>query len=136
MSKKVTLRVPIDVVVRDRDMLALGALDSLAEAPGSPVSVSIRDLAQRLGVSTFTARRAVAACEEDELVTVTQNRLSSGGIAENSYALTERGLAILAAAREAGIVPERETLRGGVLQDAVAGRQLEHSGAGEPDAVV
>lgn len=104
MSKKIKLKVPVDVVVRDRDVMMLAALDDLSGAAGRAVSASLRVLSEKLGVSAFTARRAIAACVEEQMLVVSENCLANGGQIENSYLITDRGHAILDAAREAGIV--------------------------------
>lgn len=104
MSRKVVLQVPVDVVVRDRDVRMLDAVHALSRKPGAPVSVAIRSLAVEIDVSLDTARRALNSCVEEGLLTMQENRLDNGCQVENSYAVTERGLAILKAARAAGLM--------------------------------
>lgn len=104
MSRKIKLKVPVDVVVRDRDVMMLAAIDELSDGADRSVSASLKVLAEKFGVSAFTARRAIASCVEEQMLVVSENRLANGGQVENSYLLTERGRSILRAAREAGIV--------------------------------
>lgn len=104
MSRKIKLKVPVDVVVRDRDVLMLAAIDELSCGSDRSVSASLRTLSEKLGVSTFTAHRAIASCVEEQMLVVSENRLANGGQVENSYLLTERGRSILKAARDAEIV--------------------------------
>lgn len=104
MSRKIKLKVPVDVVVRDRDVLMLAAIDELSCGSDRSVSASLRTLSEKLGVSALTARRAIASCVEEQMLVVSENRLANGGQVENSYLLTERGRSILKAARDAEIV--------------------------------
>ena len=104
MSRKVVLQVPVDVVVRDRDVRMLNAVHGRSRKPGAPVSVAIRSLATEIDASLDTARRALNSCVDEGLLTMQENRLDNGCQVENSYAVTERGMAILNAARAAGLV--------------------------------
>lgn len=104
MSRKVTLKVPVDVVVRDRDMHMLNAVNARSRKPGASAEASIRSLANDIDASLDTARRALNSCVEEGFLTMRENRLANGCQVENSYTVTERGMAILGAARSAGLV--------------------------------
>lgn len=104
MSRKVTLQVPVDIVVRDRDVHVLGLVWARGGVSNRGVSASIRSFADELNVSLDTARRALASCEEAGYLTVSANRMENGGQLENTYRVTKRGEDILEAARKAGII--------------------------------
>lgn len=105
MSRKVTLQVPVDIVVRDRDVHVLALVWTRGGASNrGGVSASIRSFADELNVSLDTARRALASCEEAGYLTVSANRMENGGQLENTYRVTKRGEDILEAARKAGII--------------------------------
>ena len=104
MSKKVTLKVPVDIVVRDRDVHVLALVKARSGASNHGVSASIRSFATELDVSLDTARRALASCEEAGYLTVSTNRMENGGQLENTYCVTKCGDEILDAARKAGLI--------------------------------
>lgn len=104
MSRKVVLQVPVDVVVRDRDVHMLNAVHARSRKPGALVDISIRTLSVEIGTSLDTARRALNSCVEEGFLTMRENRLDNGCQVENSYAVTDRGLAILKAAHAAGLI--------------------------------
>ena len=104
MSRKVVLQVPVDVVVRDRDVHMLNAVNTRSRKPGAPVSVAIRTLAAEIDTSLDTARRALNSCVDEGFLTMQENRLDNGCQVENTYSVTARGIAILTAARTAGLV--------------------------------
>lgn len=104
MSKKITLKVPVDVVVRDRDVRMLAAVARRAKRPGAAVDASIRSLSRDIDVSLDTGRRALSSCVEEGFLTMRENRLDNGCQVENSYAVTPQGRAILDAARSVGLV--------------------------------
>lgn len=104
MSKKVTLKVPVDIVVRDRDVYVLALVKARSGASSHGVSASIRSFADELDVSLDTARRALASCEEAGYLTVSANRMENGGQLENTYCVTKRGDEIIDAARKAGLI--------------------------------
>lgn len=109
MSKKVMLKqVSLDITVRDRDVRILDLIERRMVRPGRHVSISLRYLAAELGVSMDTARRGLNSCVKEQFLTSRENRLESGCQVENSYAVTPRGLSVLAAARRDGIVEEPE----------------------------
>ncbi|MFR3735230.1 MAG: hypothetical protein ACLTWM_05230 [Collinsella bouchesdurhonensis] len=104
MSRKVTLTVPVDIVVRDRDVHVLALVKKRSVASKHGVSASIRSFADELDVSLDTARRALASCEEAGYLTVSANRMENGGQLENTYCVTKRGDGIIEAARRAGLI--------------------------------
>lgn len=104
MSRKVVLQVPIEVIVRDRDMKLLAAVDSRAAGSCREVAVPIRVLASDLDISVDTVRRALTACIAEGYLTARENRLENYCQMENIYALTASGARVLHAARDAGIV--------------------------------
>lgn len=75
MSRKVTLTVPVDIVVRDWDVHVLPLVKKRSGASSHGVSASIRSFADGLNVSLYTARRALASCEEAGYLTVRANRV-------------------------------------------------------------
>lgn len=105
MAKRITLIVPTSVVVRDRDLELLSIIDHHTLRPGAKTGpVAIKELAAELGTSADTCRRATQAAEEAGYLRVSETWLSNGGRAQNSFALTDRGRAVLDAARTAGYV--------------------------------
>lgn len=110
MSKKVLLTVSFDVEmrVRDRDVFVTAAVEKRAKKPGSAVLVSIRELANELGTSPDTARRALASSAKEGYLEVTPTHLENGGQAENSYRVTTLGTNILRAARKSGLLAESD----------------------------
>ena len=104
MSKKVRIKVPVEIVVRDRDVRVLGMLALHAAHPDAPVSVGLRLLADAMGTSPDTTRRALRSCVEEGYLTMRTNRLENGGQTENVYRITSRGRSVLDAARAAGVV--------------------------------
>ena len=103
MSRKVTLTVPVDIVVRDRDVHVLALVKKRSGASSHGVSASIRSFADELDVSLDTARRALASCEAGYL-TVRANRMENGGQLENTYCVTKSGDGVIEAARRAGLI--------------------------------
>ena len=103
MSRKVTLTVPVDIVVRDRDVHVLALVKKRSGASSHGVSASIRSFADELDVSLDTARRALASCEEAGYLTVRANRMKNGGQLENTYCVTKSGDGVIEAARRAGL---------------------------------
>ena len=91
MSRKVTLTVPVDIVVRDRDVHVLALVKKRSGASSHGISASIRSFADELDVSLDTARRALASCE-------------NGGQLENTYCVTKTGDGVIEAARRAGLI--------------------------------
>lgn len=104
MSRKVTLTVPVDIVVRDRDVHVLALVKKRSGASSHGVSASIRSFADELGVSLDTARRALASCEEAGYLTVRANRMKNGGQLENTYCVTKSGDGVIEAARRVGLI--------------------------------
>lgn len=104
MSRKVTLKVPVEMIVRDRDVRMLAAIDRRSKRVGAPVSVSIRMLAKDTDTSLDTARRALTSCMDEGFLTIRECRLDNGCQVENAYTVTPRGLAVLDSARETGLV--------------------------------
>ena len=104
MSRKVTLTVPVDIVVRDRGVHVLALVKKRSGASSHGVSASIRSFADELDVSLDTARRALASCEEAGYLTVRANRMKNGGQLENTYCVTKSGDGIIEAARRAGLI--------------------------------
>lgn len=104
MSRKVTLTVPVDIVVRDQDVHVLALVKKRSGASKHGISASIRSFADELDVSLDTARRALASCEEAGYLTVSANRMENGGQLENTYCVTKHGDGIIEAARRAGLI--------------------------------
>lgn len=104
MSKKVTISVPVEVTVRDRDMRLLAAVTRLAAGSESETRASIGRLSAETDSSVDTVRRAVRSCVASGYLVVMANSLENGTRQENTYALTGEGRRILAAARAAGVV--------------------------------
>lgn len=104
MSRKVTINVPVEVTVRDRDMRLLSAVDRLSSGREQSVRVPLAQLSEETEASVYTARRSIRACEEDGYLVVISNCLANGTQQENSYRITEEGSRVLMAARAAGIV--------------------------------
>lgn len=106
MSKKVMLTVSFDVDmrVRDRDVRVVDAIDRRSTEPCGEIGVSIRELANELGISADTVRRALASSASEGYLEIQPNHLDNGGQAENTYKLTSLGINVLRAARKAGII--------------------------------
>lgn len=104
MSKKIALRVPVTIMVRDRDIAVLAIIERAAGGRGREVSLGIKWMASKLGASPDTARRAVNACRDAGYLEVTPAENDDGGHAENAYRLTKRGEEIVEAARQAGLL--------------------------------
>ena len=104
MSKKITLKVPVNMVVRDRDVYLLAAVERLSNPRRRAARVPLSALARELGASPDTMRRAVSSCQKDGYLKVHANFHSNGAQLENSYALTSTGAAIVEAAREEGLL--------------------------------
>lgn len=104
MSRKITLSVPVDIVVRDRDVKLLAIIDRINDASGPRAHVSLSTLSDEMGLSQATLRRSVYACCEDGYLEVRKNYMKNGAQLENSYQVTPDGIAIVKAARQAGLV--------------------------------
>ena len=104
MARRVRLVVPTEVLVRDIDMRTLDAVDRASKRPTRPVSIASRELASNVGASAATVHRAVVSSVESGFLIVDEQHLENGAQLANTYALTKRGLAVLAAARDAGLV--------------------------------
>lgn len=104
MSKKITLRVPVDLVVRDRDVYLLATVERLSSVRGHTARVPLSTLAEELGKSPDTTRRAMSSCQRGGYLRVRRNYHRNGAQLENSYSLTPTGSAIVQAAREEGML--------------------------------
>lgn len=104
MSRKVTLSVPVDIVVRDRDVRLLAAVSDAAPRAGRPLQISLAQLSDALGTSVFTCRRAVISCRDEGYLEVQEHHMPNGAQRENSYRLTPAGEAVLHSARQANLV--------------------------------
>ena len=71
MSKKIALRVPVTVMVRDRDIAVLAIIERAAGGRGREVSLGLKHIASELEASLDTARRAVNACRDAGYLEVT-----------------------------------------------------------------
>lgn len=115
MSKKIALSIPVTVTVLDRDLALLDLVDRLCADSGVPapgrvrgsrdvVSASVAKLADASGTSLSTCRRAIASVRDAGYLEVNERYLENGGRMESLYGLTERGRAVVRAARQAGVL--------------------------------
>lgn len=128
MSRKIALRVPMTIMVRDRDVAVLAIIAGVSKHPEKPSGISLKTVARRLNASSMTARRALNACREAGYLIIASNKLHNGAQLENSYALTQQGMDVLNAARAAGIVSGTGGIRDGKViggTDAVQNARTE-----------
>lgn len=79
------------------DAVALEGEDSHGEdALCHPVALGKRAMAQEMGCSEVSVRRATLRLEEAGLIEITARRLENGGQLENAYHVTHEGVAVLA----------------------------------------
>lgn len=104
MSRKIIVRVPVEVVVRDRDVRLLVTLLDMGGKRRKPVKVSLSTLAESLESTLDTTRRAIKACSDEGYLVVQENYLENGTQLENTYRLTQQGLTLALAAQDSGVL--------------------------------
>lgn len=104
MSKKMTVKVIVEVKVRDRDMKVLAALAGRASSEGAAVHISVAGIAADVDLSVDTTRRALKSCADEGYLIVKPCMMENGGKIENAYTVTPNGYKMVDASYRAGII--------------------------------